>query len=79
MPQDESQEAVHQGRERLRVVLMSIGDAVITTDMDGHISFMNPVAESLTGWSNAEAAGLALLVSVGLIASFWFFWVHTPW
>ena len=38
-------------------VLSSIGDAVITTDTKGNIRFMNPAAESLTGWSNNESAG----------------------
>ena len=37
--------------------LHSIGDAVITTDIDGKINFMNPVAERLTGWSIEEAIG----------------------
>jgi PAS domain S-box-containing protein len=37
--------------------LQSIGDAVITTDSDGRIDYMNPVAESLTGWENREAQG----------------------
>jgi PAS domain S-box-containing protein len=46
--------------ERLRVTLASIGDAVIVTAADGSISFMNPLAESLTGWSLAEAAGKML-------------------
>jgi PAS domain S-box-containing protein len=39
-----------QGREVLRVTLRSIGDAVITTDIEGRIDYMNEVAESLTGW-----------------------------
>jgi len=43
--------------ERLRITLASIGDAVITTDVSGRVVNLNPVAESLTGWSNAEAAG----------------------
>src|SRR4051794_22321281 len=60
MPHDESQEALHQERERLRVMLTSIGDAVITTDTDGRVTFLNPVAESLTGWSNGDAQGISL-------------------
>ncbi|MDL2339086.1 MAG: EAL domain-containing protein, partial [Pseudomonadota bacterium] len=46
--------------ERLRVTLRSIGDAVITTDADGCVSWLNPVAERLTGWSTVEAQGHAL-------------------
>ncbi len=42
-------------KERLRVTLHSIGDAVITTDRKGQVTLMNPVAEALTGWSEKEA------------------------
>ncbi len=38
-------------------ILRSIGDAVIITDRDGNVTLMNPVAEKLTGWSEAEAMG----------------------
>jgi PAS domain S-box-containing protein len=47
-------------RERLRVTLASIGDAVIATDTTGHVTFLNPVAESLTGWTLVEARGRRL-------------------
>jgi PAS domain S-box-containing protein len=47
-------------RERLRVTLASIGDAVLTTDGQGRITFGNPVAESLTGWSQPEMLGQPL-------------------
>ena len=43
--------------ERFRTTLASIGDAVLTTDAEGRVTFLNPVAERLTGWSSAEAAG----------------------
>jgi diguanylate cyclase (GGDEF)-like protein/PAS domain S-box-containing protein len=49
--------AVFQAKERAQVTLQSIGDAVITTDSDGRIDYMNPIAESLTGWENREAEG----------------------
>jgi len=44
-------------REWFRVTLESIGDAVIATDMRGHVVFMNPVAEHLTGWTIDTARG----------------------
>src|SRR5262245_25992441 len=47
-------------REVLRVTLRSIGDAVIATDVGGHITYMNPVAEKLTGWTEHEAHGQSL-------------------
>ena len=46
--------------ELLRVTLRSIGDAVITTDVDGRITYMNAVAESLTGWTQPDALGQSL-------------------
>ncbi|HWR17925.1 MAG TPA: ATP-binding protein [Terriglobales bacterium] len=47
-------------RTRLSVTLQSIGDAVIATDVEGCITFMNPIAEQATGWKLTEASGLPL-------------------
>ena len=43
--------------EEFRTILYSIGDGVITTDMEGNVKQMNPVAEELTGWNETEANG----------------------
>jgi PAS domain S-box-containing protein len=53
-------EQVDDRREALRVTLASIGDGVITTDTEGRVTFVNAIAEGLTGWSNDEARGLPL-------------------
>lgn len=45
-------------KERAEVTLASIADAVITTDAEGNVTFMNGVAERLTGWREADALGL---------------------
>jgi PAS domain S-box-containing protein len=47
-------------QELLRITLASIGDAVITTDAGGRVVALNTVAESLSGWTNKEAAGQPL-------------------
>jgi PAS domain S-box-containing protein len=51
---------LYEQREWLRITLASIGDAVIATDMDGQVSFMNPVAQGLTGWDEKDAIGRPL-------------------
>ena len=55
----ESEELWRQ-REQFRVTLASIGDAVITTDTQARITFMNPVAEAMTGWLLEQAQGRPL-------------------
>ena len=47
--------ALGEQRERFRVTLASIGDAVIATDTDGRITFINLIGEQLTGWTSDEA------------------------
>ncbi|HET9530612.1 MAG TPA: PAS domain S-box protein [Blastocatellia bacterium] len=56
----ESRETEARQRELLQVTLSSIGDAVIATDAEGVITFMNPVASSLTGWEVSAARGKPL-------------------
>jgi len=46
---------IREQKELLDVTLASIGDAVIVTDVEGRITFLNEVAEKLTGWSSSEA------------------------
>jgi diguanylate cyclase (GGDEF)-like protein/PAS domain S-box-containing protein len=46
--------------ERAQITLDSIGDAVVSTDLGGRITYLNRVAESMTGWSRQEAAGRPL-------------------
>jgi PAS domain S-box-containing protein len=53
----QSQEALRESKENLSAILNSIGDAVIAADVKGNVIFLNPVAESLTGWTQPEAAG----------------------
>lgn len=52
--------ALQEEKERAQITLASIGDAVITADVDGCITYMNPAAEQLTHWQAAQAQGLPL-------------------
>jgi PAS domain S-box-containing protein len=49
--------AAAQEHEWLSTTLASIGDAVITTDGEGHITYLNPIAEEVTGWNGNDASG----------------------
>ena len=55
-----AERTVSAERDRALVTLQSIGDAVITANADGRIDYLNPIAEKVTGWSNAEAIGRPL-------------------
>ena len=57
MARRRAEEALRQQSEWLRTTLASIGDGVITTDVDGRVTFINAVAEELTGWSQDDALG----------------------
>jgi len=54
-----SETQLEQTEQWLATTLISIGDGTITTDQHGCITFMNPIAEDLTGWRQAEALGVA--------------------
>lgn len=58
-PSPDNFDALHEQRDWLLVTLSCIGDAVITTDLAGRVTFLNPVAEGLTGWTQ-EAVGQPL-------------------
>ncbi|WP_425400159.1 PAS domain S-box protein [Aeoliella sp.] len=56
----QAETALRREKDLLQVTLASIGDAVVTTDTQECVTSMNPVAESLTGWSSDDAVGLSL-------------------
>ncbi len=56
----EMETKLKENEKWLSTTLESIGDAVITTDKEGHISYMNPIAQKLTGWKQNEALGESL-------------------
>ncbi|MEP6604807.1 MAG: EAL domain-containing protein [Nitrosospira sp.] len=51
------EKALLEEKERLVFTLNHIGEAVITTDMSGEVTYLNPVAETMTGWTSEEAKG----------------------
>jgi diguanylate cyclase (GGDEF)-like protein/PAS domain S-box-containing protein len=53
-------EALFEEKERAEVMLNSIGDAVLSSDVSGKVTYLNVVAERMTGWSREEAAGQRL-------------------
>jgi PAS domain S-box-containing protein len=55
-------------RERWRATLACVGDGVVVTDAEGRVTFLNAVAESLTGWPQADAAGRPLTEAFHIVA-----------
>lgn len=51
------EEELFREKERMRLTLQSIGDAVICTDAEGRVTYINPVAQHMTGWQAFDAAG----------------------
>lgn len=60
-------EALAREKEIAEVTLHAIGDAVLRTDTVGRVNYMNPVAEALSGWPNAEALGRPVLEVLQII------------
>jgi PAS domain S-box-containing protein len=56
----QAEETLRRQQEWFRVTLSSIGDAVITTDIEARVTFLNPVAEKMTGWKTDDARGQPL-------------------
>lgn len=54
------QEELFFMRERAQITLRSIGDGVLCTDIAGHVTYLNPVAETMTGWGEGDALGRRL-------------------
>ncbi len=54
---EQNARALAESRERLGTIPASIGDAVIATDLDGRVTFINGIAQSLTGWTQQEVSG----------------------
>jgi len=63
-----AREDLAREKEQLAVTLASIGDAVISVDNSGRVSLINPVAESLTGWSKDDAMGRPLMEIFNIIS-----------
>jgi PAS domain S-box-containing protein len=58
--EEEKTRLLQESRESFKITLESLGDAVVSTDASGNVSFINPVAEKLTGWGYPAAAGRPL-------------------
>jgi PAS domain S-box-containing protein len=61
--------ALKKNEEKLRIILSSIGDAVITTDTEGKVEWLNKTAEKITGWSSVDAQGKRLSEVINIISN----------
>ncbi|MCP3683335.1 MAG: PAS domain S-box protein, partial [bacterium] len=66
---DQTEMALRESEENLSITLNSIGDAVISTDIQGIITRMNPVAENLTGWKVEDAQGKSITEVFNIVNS----------
>lgn len=58
---------IYEEKERAEITLNSIGDAVVTTDSAGRVRYLNPAAESMTGWSRLNALGRPLTEVIPMV------------
>ena len=73
-----AEEELRQSEEWLSTTLRSIGDAVIATDAEGHVTFLNPAAQSLTGWKQQEAVRKPLGRVFNIVSEQTGKWVEDP-
>ncbi|MCK4704028.1 MAG: diguanylate cyclase, partial [Gammaproteobacteria bacterium] len=66
--QQDAEAKIHQQKELAEVTLDSIGEAVITTDTEQNITYMNPIACQLTGWKSEDALGRPLEQVVAIVS-----------
>ncbi|HWI14461.1 MAG TPA: diguanylate cyclase, partial [Burkholderiales bacterium] len=64
---DTHHQALHREKERAEVTLQCIADGVVTTDPEGRVEFLNPVAEQVTGWTSPVARGRPVTEVVPLL------------
>ncbi len=62
-----AESALFKEKERAQVTLQSIGDAVITTDAQGNVDYLNPAAEELSGWERRRAQGQPIEKIISLV------------
>jgi diguanylate cyclase (GGDEF)-like protein/PAS domain S-box-containing protein len=67
LQRERSERALYESREQALVTLQSIGDAVVTTDAQACVTYLNPVAEQLSGWKDHEARGQPLIEVLSLL------------